>query len=60
MAANTLYLLFPLGHINVILLGWIGYKEINPAPFSTSAGKAMVTEQAFPLSCYCMDWDIPN
>lgn len=51
MATNTLYPLFPLGHINVILLGWIGYKEINPAPSSTSAGKAIVTELVVLRNC---------
>lgn len=59
MTTNTLYPLFPLGHINVILLGWIGYKEINPVLSSMSAGRAMGTEQAVLHNYLYMDWDIP-
>lgn len=45
MATNTLDPLFPLGHIDLILSGWMGYKELKSAPSSTSAGKSMVMDQ---------------
>lgn len=46
MATNTLYPLFPLGHINVILLEWMEYKELKSAPSSPGAGKSVVMDQS--------------
>lgn len=49
VATNTLYPLFPLGHFNVILSGWMECKELKSAPSSPGAGKSMVMDQSWSL-----------